>query len=101
MAHSSNLRFPDWQPQYQAALIELNYSKLLGRVTEAERAIFQRLQSLGRIPNCESRFTELLAIENALSSLRLLKREQDFPDWSCFIWASASPTVSSPLPVLG
>jgi hypothetical protein len=74
--HSSNLRFPHWQPQYQAALIELNHSKLLERVTEAEYAIFERLQSLEGTPNCESRFTELLAIEDALASLRLLKREQ-------------------------
>jgi hypothetical protein len=62
------------------ALIKLNHSKLLGRVTEAEHAIFERLQSLEGRPNCESRFTELLAIEDALASLRLLKREQvDFP----------------------
>ncbi len=75
--HSSDhLRFPQWQPQYQVALIELNHSKLLERVTEAEYAIFQRLQSQERTPNCESRFSELLAIEDALASLRLLKREQ-------------------------
>jgi hypothetical protein len=74
--HSSNLRFPQWQPQYQAALIELNRSKLLGRVTEAEHAIFERLQSLEGTPNCESHFAELMAIEDALASLRSLKREQ-------------------------
>ena len=78
--HSSDLRFPQWQQQYQAALIELNHSKLLERVTEAEYAIYQRLQSLEGMPNCESRFAEQLAIEDALASLRLLKREQvDFP----------------------
>ena len=45
--HSSDhLRFPQWQPQYQAALMELNHILLLGRVTEAEYAIFERLQSL-------------------------------------------------------
>jgi len=78
--HSSNLRFPLWQPQYQAALIELNHGKLLERITETEYAIFERLQSLEGTPNCESRFVELLAIEDALASLRLLKREQvDFP----------------------
>jgi len=75
--HSSDhLRFPQWQPQYQAALMELNHILLLGRVTEAEYAIFERLQSLEGTPNCESRFNELLAIEDALASLRLLKREQ-------------------------
>ena len=74
--HSSDLRFPQWQPQYQSALMELSHSKLLERVTEAEYAIFERLQSLEGIPNCESRFIELLAIEDALASLRLLKCEQ-------------------------
>ena len=78
--HSLNLRFPLWQPQYQAALMELNHGKLLERITETEYAIFERLQSLEGTPNCESRFVELLAIEDALASLRLLKREQvDFP----------------------
>jgi hypothetical protein len=66
--HSSNLRFPQWQPQYQAACMELNHSKLLGRVIEAEYAIFLRLQSLEGTPKHESRFVELLAIENALAS---------------------------------
>ena len=74
--HSSNLRFPQWQTPYQAALLELNLSKLLEQVTQAERAIFDRLQSLEGTANCESRFAELLAIEDALASLRSLKREQ-------------------------
>ncbi len=78
--HSSNLRFPQWQPQYQAALMELNHGKLLGRVTEAEHAIFERLQSLEGTPGCQPRFAELMAIEDALASLRSLKREQvEFP----------------------
>ena len=77
-----SLRFPQWQPQYQAALIELNHCKLLDRVIEAEYAIYQRLQSLEGIPNPASLVTELLAIEDALASLRLLKREQvDFPEY--------------------
>jgi hypothetical protein len=80
--HSSDLRFPEWQPQYQAALMELNHSKLLERVTEAECAIYQRLQSFVGTPNGQSRVAELLAIEDALASLRLLKREQvDFPEY--------------------
>jgi len=75
--HSSNLRFPHWQSQYQAALMELDHGKLLGRVTEAEYAIYRRLYSLTNTTNSHP---ELLAIEDALASLRLLKREQvDFP----------------------
>ena len=79
--HSSTLRFPQWQTQFQAALLELNRSNLLERVTQAEHAIFDRLQSLEGTPHCESRFAELLAIEDALASLRMLKREQvDFSE---------------------
>jgi len=55
----------------------MNHRKLLGRVTEAEYAIYRRLQSL---TNAANSHPELLAIEDALASLRLLKREQvDFP----------------------
>ena len=76
---SNLLRFPEWQRQFRTALMELDHSKLLKRVTEAEHAIFHRLQWLAKTTNCQS---ELLAIEDALASLRLLKREQvDFPDW--------------------
>ncbi len=74
-----SLRFPQWQPQYQAALIELNHCKLLDRVIEAEYAIYERLQSLEGTTDGESRLAELLAIEDALASLRLLKREQVDP----------------------
>ena len=49
----------------KAALIELNHGKLLERITETEYAIFERLQSLEGTLNCQSRFTELLAIEDA------------------------------------
>jgi len=60
--------------------MELNHSMLLERITEAEYVIYERLQSLAGTPNRESRFAELLAIEDALASLRLLKREQvDLP----------------------
>jgi hypothetical protein len=62
---------------YQSALMELSHSKLLERVTEAEYAIYRRLQLLTNTANCHP---ELLAIEDALASLRLLKREQvDLP----------------------
>jgi len=76
---TSNLKFPEWQRQYQAALMELDRKKLPERVLEAENAIFQRLQSLAVSRNG---MAERQAIEDALGSLRVLKREQlDFPDW--------------------
>ena len=72
----STVQILDFPNGSRSILVELHHRKLLGRVTEAEYAIFERLQSLEGTPNCQSRFVELLAIEDALASLRLLKREQ-------------------------
>jgi hypothetical protein len=60
--------YPDWQHEFLAALLELDGNKLLERVQAAETAIFNRLQRQ--------------AIDDALASLRVLKREKlGFPDW--------------------
>jgi hypothetical protein len=34
-----DFKFPEWEPQYKAALLEVDRAKLLGRVTAAEAAI--------------------------------------------------------------
>ena len=41
-----NLPFPDWQLEYQAALLEVDPQKLPDRVIAAEAAIFLRQQAL-------------------------------------------------------
>jgi hypothetical protein len=49
------------------------------RVEVAETAIFKRLQQLSQ---SSDDFAERLVIEDALNSLRVLKREElGFPDW--------------------
>ena len=74
-----NLRYPDWQPQYEAALHEYDPKKLMDRVTDAENAIFHRLQSLAGNADHHG---ERKAIEDGVRTLRVLKREElDFPDW--------------------
>jgi hypothetical protein len=56
---SPKILYPEWQPAYLAALLELDRKTLFERVT-AERQ----------------------AIEDALASLRVLKRDElGFPDW--------------------
>ena len=76
---ASNLRFPEWRQHYQSALTETDRQKLMDRVTDAEDAIFNRLQSLA---GNADHHAERQAIEDALKALRLLKRETlDFPDW--------------------
>ena len=76
---SPTFLYPEWQPEYQAALLELASEKLLERVQAAETAIFKRLQALSQNPGHSA---ERQAIEDALGSLRFLKRSSlGFPDW--------------------
>jgi hypothetical protein len=63
---------------YQPALVEFDLQKLPERVQAAETAIFKRLQAISQ--NIDNQ-AERQAIEDALASLRLLKREMGFPDW--------------------
>lgn len=73
------LEYPDWQRPVQEALLELDRDKPKARVAEAEAVIFNRLQAISQGPDHNA---ERQAIEYALSSLRILKRETlGFPDW--------------------
>jgi hypothetical protein len=80
MADPSDLiRYPEWQHEYYAALIETAPGKRSERVIAAETAIFKRLQSMS---TGEESLAEQQAIEDALASLRILKKERlGFPDW--------------------
>ncbi|PYY13449.1 MAG: hypothetical protein DMG61_13320 [Acidobacteria bacterium] len=76
---SSKILYPEWQNEYQAALLELDREKLANRVMAAETAIFNRLQSMSQGTDYQA---ERQAIEDALASLRVLKRDSlGFPDW--------------------
>ena len=76
---SPEILYPTWQHEYQAALVELDREKLSQRVEAAEAAIFKRLQ---QISQNSDHHTERNVIEDALASLRALKRaELGFPDW--------------------
>jgi hypothetical protein len=76
---SPKILYPEWQNEFQAAILELDREKLEERVMAAETAIFKRLQAIAQSSDHNS---EREAIEDALSSLRTLKRnELQFPDW--------------------
>ena len=63
-------KFPEWEPQYKAALLEVDRAKLLERVAAAEAAIRQRMRAIfGRTDGD----TERQAIGKALSALSVLK----------------------------
>ena len=76
---NKDLRFPDWQAQFNAARIETDPEKLLQSVKEAEAAIFQRQQVLVEgIPHDG----EQQAIADALRILRDIQTQKlGYPDW--------------------
>jgi hypothetical protein len=63
-------KFPEWEPQYKAALLEVDRVKLLERVAAAEAAIRQRMRAISGRADGD---TERRAIGKALSALTLLK----------------------------
>jgi hypothetical protein len=69
---SQNLRYPGWQGEYRAALLELDPGTLLARVAAAETAILVRLPAITQSPEGRS---ERQVIEDSLRFLRILKRE--------------------------
>jgi hypothetical protein len=76
---SPKILYPEWQPAYLAAVLELDRRTLFERVAAAETAIFNRLQAIPHNPDTDA---ERQAIEDALASLRVLKRDElGFPDW--------------------
>ena len=66
-------RFPNWQREYESALLETDNSVLFKRVEEAEAAILTRRDALEHDPSSQ---TERAAIEDALANLRVLKRDR-------------------------
>jgi len=76
---SSKILYPEWQAEYQAALLELDPKRLFERITAAETAIFNRLQAISHTSDGHD---ERQAIEDALGALRVLKRDGfGFPHW--------------------
>jgi len=63
------LRFPEWQREYLAALFELNPAKLPQRVMEAEFVLRKRLLAIAQKQDANG---ERQKIETALSNLRWL-----------------------------
>ena len=75
----SEVRYPEWQNEYRAALLEFDKIKLFERVAAAETAIYKRLQQIAQSSGHQA---ERQAIEDALATLRVLKKNNlGFPDW--------------------
>ena len=77
MTPTDILRYPEWQKPYHEALIEVDENKLGERLSAAQAAISKRLQALSGDPNHHA---ERQAIQDALASIRVLKRDSGSPD---------------------
>ena len=66
------LLYPDWQPEYTKALLELDPSKLQDLLSAAEAAISKRVQALAEATNQPER----QAMQDALHTLRVLKDDE-------------------------
>ena len=66
-----DIRYAEWREPYQQALLELDQKKLSERIAAAETAVSNRLRALAGDSNHHA---ERQAIDDALSSLRVLKR---------------------------
>ena len=67
----SRIRYPEWEHEYEAAVLELDPEKVLDRMTAAETAILNRLHAISQRSDCAG---ERKAIENAQAILRALKK---------------------------
>jgi hypothetical protein len=63
-----------WVELYRSAMLELQHSLMAGRISEARAEITQRIEKLHDMPDLHAE--ERHAIEDALSGLRMLEREE-------------------------
>ena len=77
---TKNLRFPDWQLEFEAALLEADPQNLRERLEAAEVAMFLRSQALAHSTDGH---VEKQAIREAITKLRLIQTEKlGYPDWN-------------------
>jgi hypothetical protein len=69
----SNARAPQWKKLYEAAILELDPTKLQLRINEAHGAILDRAEQLLTRPSD----SEQQALNDALRNLRVLRKMSD------------------------
>lgn len=79
-SRSQNIKYPHWQREFEAALLEGDPQTLRQRVDAAETAIFLRSQAL--VGNAQGH-AERQAISDAIRTLRSVQKEKlGYPDWN-------------------
>lgn len=69
---SDDLIYPEWQAEFQAAIIETDPHALRIRITAAEALMRKRLREIADTPDHN---LERMAIADAFAALRALKKE--------------------------
>ena len=67
-----------WRRLYEAAILEIDGSKISGRITAAEQAIRARMEEIARDP---ASVEERSDIGDAMSGLRILQAELQAGNW--------------------
>jgi hypothetical protein len=79
-SRSQNIKYPHWQREFEAALLEGDPQTLRQRVDAAETAIFLRSQAL--VGSAQGH-AEQQAISDAIRTLRSIQKEKlGYPDWN-------------------
>lgn len=73
MVNESELHFPDWQAPLQEVVLEFDPEKFKEEIEKVEALIRQRIQNLS--PSLDTS-AERLAINDALSLLRIIKQDR-------------------------
>jgi hypothetical protein len=75
------LTFAEWEPLYQAALLETDPEKLRQRILLVEEAIYMRSQAI-HSSNGDDK-AERDAMADAMRALRVIQVEKlEYPDWN-------------------
>ena len=69
---TNDLIYPEWQAEFQGAMIETDLHALRIRIAAAEALMRKRLHEIADTPDHN---LERMAIADAFASLRVLKRE--------------------------
>ena len=77
---SPHMKYPDWQREFEAALLEGDPQTLRQRVDAAEAALFLRSQALAASAQGQA---EQQAITEAIRALRTIQKEKlGYPEWN-------------------
>jgi hypothetical protein len=77
---SPKIKYPAWQREFEAAVLDGDPQTLRQRVDAAEAAIFLRTQALVGSPQERE---EQSAISDAIRTLRVIQREKlGYPTWN-------------------